>query len=393
MTWLKTDGKVVVPGFIMMLIMGSVYSYSVFRLSIESIYLVSKSMSGLPYMLSLFFYAVFMGVSGRLLHTYSAFRIMIIGVLFIALGWLLPFIIKNFFVLTLGYGFFIGAGIGFIYGVPLMIIGHLFPNKKGLYFGIVLFGFGLSPLLSAPILQSLVSKYDLHQTFLFMSIFTLVSLFILSLFYRTYDIHTQNNDLPPFKKTFSKPQFKILYLTFFIGTFIGLTVIGFSSTYAVEVLDFSLEKAALFVSLFALFNGLGRVFFGYLTDKIPLYLIMVISYLSLLLSTGMVLIFSTSIFIFALSFSLIWMNLGGWLAIAPAATSKLFGAQAYTRNYGMLFSAYGLSAILGVLISGILTDALGTYDTSFYIFLSLSLIGMVLTFYIKKLTFSNQAKG
>ena len=31
--------------------------------------------------------------------------------------------------------------------------------------------------------------------------------------------------------------------------------------------------------------------------------------------------------IFTIAFSLFWLNLGGWLAIAPAATGIFFGAK------------------------------------------------------------------
>ncbi|HKL47393.1 MAG TPA: hypothetical protein VJ878_01890 [Candidatus Izemoplasmatales bacterium] len=84
MKWIRIDGLIVIPGFFMMLIMGSVYSYSVFRLPIETYFGISSSLSGLPYMLSLFFYAIFMGVSGKLLEKTSAFRVILIGVFLIS---------------------------------------------------------------------------------------------------------------------------------------------------------------------------------------------------------------------------------------------------------------------------------------------------------------------
>jgi MFS family permease len=390
MKWIVRDGRVVIPGFLMMLIMGSVYSYSVFRLPIETYFQVTSSLSGLPYMLSLFFYAVFMGISGKILEKTPAFKVIIIGVLFISLGWFIAFLSKNFFLLSMGYGIFIGSGIGFIYGVPLMIISDLYPNKKGLYFGIVLFGFGLSPLISAPILQWLVTQYDLHTTFLIMSVFTLIVLTLLSLFYRKYNIKKSSLTLTPFKSTLKQPRYQLLYITFFIGTFIGLTVIGFTSTYAAEVLKYTLGQAALFVSLFAIFNGLGRVIFGYLTDKLQIHLIMFLSFTSLLMASLLIVFVSHSPVIFVLSFSIIWMNLGGWLAIAPSATAQLFGKETYTRNYGILFSAYGFSAILGVYIAGVLSDLLGGYQVTFILFAILALIGIGMSRLFRKINLKSE---
>jgi MFS family permease len=72
------------------------------------------------------------------------------------------------------------------------------------------------------------------------------------------------------------------------------------------------------------------------------------------------------------------------LAIAPATTSKIFDQNAYTRNYGILFSAYGVSAIVGVYASGYLTDLFGDYTYSFVLFAGLAFIGLILTTIFRK---------
>lgn len=384
MKWIKTDGRVVIPGILMMLIMGSVYSYSVFRVAIEDQFSLSASQSGLPYMLSLFFYAFFMGVSGKVLEKIHAYKVFLMGVFLIFLGWFIAYLSQGFLWLALGYGLFIGSGIGFIYGIPLMVITQEFKTKKGLYIGLVLLGFGLSPLISAPVLQVLIRRFGLHSSFLIMGLFSLVSLFLLSLFYKDYTYKKPTIKLEKMIETLKKPAFIFLYLLFFIGTFIGLTVIGFTSGYAVSVLDYSLEQAAIFVSIFAIFNGLGRVIFGSLTDRFPIDKIIILSFISLFLASLFIVIARQSILVFIISFAIIWMNLGGWLAIAPATTSKIFDQNAYTRNYGILFSAYGISAIVGVYASGYLTDLFGEYIYSFILFGLLALLGLILTSFFKK---------
>ena len=386
MQWIKTDGKIVLSGIVMMLVMGSVYSYSVFRLPIEDYYNISSAQSGVPYMLSLFFYALFMGVSGKLLENTSHFKVMISGALFITLGWLLAFLGKNFVVLALGYGVFIGTGIGLIYGIPLMVITERYEKKKGLYLGLVLLGFGLSPFLTAPFMQWLLDSTGLHQTFLFLSLFTFAILMSLSLFYRHTKKSTNQKRPTPFIDILKTGKYQLLYSLFFIGTFIGLSVIGFSSSYIYSVHGYSLEEAAFFVSLFAVFNGLGRVLYGGLSDKYSIVATMGVSFLSMVLSTGLILMFSESIFVFVFGFSILWLNLGGWLAIAPLATSTLFGREAYSRNYGFLFSAYGLSALVGVTISGYMVDAFNNYHSVFLMFFALSIIGFTLTLCFKKVT-------
>jgi len=47
----------ILSSLLMMLMMGTVYSYSVFRYYIEIEYQIGTLLSGFPYMISLFFYA------------------------------------------------------------------------------------------------------------------------------------------------------------------------------------------------------------------------------------------------------------------------------------------------------------------------------------------------
>ncbi len=367
----------------MMLTLGSVYSYSVFRLPIEAYYGVSVSQSGIPYMLSLFFYAVFMGVSGRLLERIKPYKIMLTGIFFVTSGWVISYFARSFMLLSIGYGVFIGTGIGLIYGIPLMVITKRFPKRKGLYVGLVLLGFGLSPLITAPLIRVMVDNIGLHTAFLTMGIITMTILMIISYFYRHSDTKQQTEAVVKMSSTIRDHRYQLLYLLFFIGTLIGLSVIGFSANYANDVLSFTLKEAAFLLSIFAIFNGLGRVLYGYFADKISLIKLMLCSYSSLVVSTGSILLIGDSPLVFAIAFSIIWLNLGGWLAIAPLATSQLFGAEGYARNYGFLFSAYGFSAIIGVLISGVLVDSSGSYQSSFLLFLCLSIIGMLMAYLLK----------
>ena len=85
--------------------------------------------------------------------------------------------------------------------------------------------------------------------------------------------------------------------------------------------------------------------------------------------------FFITYFRFVISFSIFWFNLGGWLAIAPTATASLFGTQNYSRNYGIVFTAYGIGAVLGVMGSGLIVDLIGSYKAIFYLVIALCILG------------------
>jgi len=45
---------------------------------------------------------------------------------------------------------------------------------------------------------------------------------------------------------------------------------------------------------------------------------------------------------------LLWFNLGAWLAIAPVSTMRFFGLLHYSKNYGIVYTAYGIGAFIGM---------------------------------------------
>jgi OFA family oxalate/formate antiporter-like MFS transporter len=87
-----------------------------------------------------------------------------------------------------------------------------------------------------------------------------------------------------------------------------------------------------------------------------------------------------NVIVYFVGFCMLWLTLGGWLAIAPTATKIFFGTKTYGENYGLVFTAYGAGAILGTLSSGVLKDMTGTYLSVFPIVIALALVGLVIAF-------------
>jgi OFA family oxalate/formate antiporter-like MFS transporter len=176
-------------------------------------------------------------------------------------------------------------------------------------------------------------------------------------------------------------SFKGLYLNFVLGTMIGLTLIGLTANIGLRYVGFNVIQVSQWMAIFALFNGGGRPLFGWITDQLSISKAMLISF-SLIISASLLMIFFGQIhpIIFILSFIIFWFSLGGWLAIAPTSTMKLYGIKHYSQNYGVIFTAYGLGAILGVLASGYLLDAFNQVNFIFGYVLGCCVLGMLNTF-------------
>jgi MFS family permease len=386
-------------GIIIFMCLGTVYSWSVFRKPLENLFNIGATQSGLPYMLFLASYAILMLISGGFIDKYSPKTIIIVGGAIVGLGWILSGYAWNIKALSVTYGIIAGSGVGIVYGVPLAVIAKWFPDKKGLAVGLTLLGFGLSPFVTAPVAKWLIDIYGPLQAFKILGTTFLIIIPILALPFRFPKEQTSNENKDSrknnskhmdininTKEMLQTKKFYGLWICYAIGTLTGLMAIGITSPVGEEVIKLDSKTTALMVSLFAIFNGIGRPLFGWLTDKLYPLKASIISYIVIMLSSGLMLMATEgTVLLYVLSFALLWLTLGGWLAIAPTATAIFFGLKYYSKNYGFVFTAYGAGAILGVLISGAFRDIFGSY---IYVFIPIFLLAikglLVAMFFLKE---------
>ncbi|MDP2425521.1 MAG: MFS transporter [bacterium] len=375
----------IVSSFVMMLLMGSVYSYSIFRYHIEEYYQIGTFLSGIPYMISLFFYALSMMISGRFINPSRLRSFVFIGTLLISVGWLISALPTSFLVFTLAYGVFIGTGVGMVYGIPIYMAQKLYPKKSGLMTGIILLGFGMSPLLTAPIASALISQTSLHTTFLFFGILFVVIQLPLSYIFILKEYHEfQSLSKEPFTGEVMKP-FKRVYAMFVIATTIGLMMIGLSYQIGVVNYGFEAREVTLSLSFFALMNGIARPIFGKLMDKYGFYFSVVCS-LSLLVVASVIGLVNQGqhVYLYVISFGLFWFNLGAWLAIVPSTIKEFYGVKQYSRKYGIMFTAYGVGSLLGTSIAGMIIDVLASTVFLYVLILFFLCVSFYILHHIKK---------
>ncbi|MFW5985347.1 MAG: OFA family MFS transporter [Halanaerobiaceae bacterium] len=380
----------IILGILINICLGTVYSWSVFRKPIEGTLQISATGSGLPYMFFLFFYAISMPFAGKFIDRYKPRWIAVTGGLLVAAGWILAGYSGNIYILTISYGIIAGTGVGIVYGVPISVASKWFPEKRGLAVGLTLLGFGLSPFLTAPIARELIEFKGPLFTFRILGIAFLLIITILSLLLKEPAFkkktesstrgHSEEKNKDKSSSVLGLPRFYTLWSCYLIGTFSGLMAIGITSPVAEEIINLRGSTAAFTMSLFAVFNGIGRPFYGWVTDRFSTKSSALLSYILIFIASLMMLYAQEgNLGLYVIAFSLFWFNLGGWLAIAPAATGKFFSTQNYSKNYGLVFTAYGVGAILGTSISGSIRDWFGSYTYAFYPLLVISLVGIFIS--------------
>lgn len=387
----------VLSGFAMTVCLGAVYAYSLFLKPIREAYVdITAFQANLPYMvfLALFSFTMFFG--GRVMEKMGPRKLMMIGAVIVSIGWLLSSIAPNIWVLTLTYGVIAGGGVGLVYGCPVATAAKWFPDKKGLAVGLVLAGFGGSALITGKIAGILLPSVGLSSTFLIFGIAFSVILVLLSLPFRFPAANWTPAGWKPVAGSVAASDFTpaemvktstfwSLSLCFLIGSISGLMAIGISKPVGSEIINIAGATAGTLVGLFAIFNAIGRPLFGWLCDTItPRYASMLNMALIFVVSVLMIFAKEGDTVLYTLCFIGFWLSLGGWLAIAPTSTVTFFGLKNYTRNYGVVFFAYGLGAIVGGIISGQAKDVFGTYTYAFYPTAIFAVVGLVMAFALLK---------
>jgi len=380
----------VIFGLVINICLGAIYAFSIFRPPLEKLWGITATQSGLPFMIFLAVFALAMPFAGNLMQKWGPRNTMFLGGIMVGIGWIAASFSPDINTLTLLYGVIGGAGVGIMYGAPIATSAKWFPDRGGLAIGLTVGGFGLSALITAPIIKQLIGTVGPLNTFLYLGIAFLIVLLILSIPYKfppegwkPSGFVAKTSSASPLvsveldrNEMIKTGSFWALWFTYTIGCLAGLMAIGISAPAGKEV-GLTAEIAALAVSLYAIFNFVGRPIFGALTDKIKPKAAAVLSFL--IIGTASLLIYGVrEKIVFVIGFCLLWLNLGGWLAIAPTATKIFYGTKFYGKNYGLVFTAYGAGAIAGVLLSGQIKDITGSYFSVFPIVAGLCLLGIVI---------------
>ncbi len=382
-------------GLLINVCLGSIYAFSVFRKPLEALWGISSSQSGYPFMVFLAVFAVTMPLAGNLIERWGPRMTATLGGLLAGSGWIAASFSRDINTLTLLYGVIGGAGVGIVYGCPIAVVAKWFPRHSGLAIGLTVMGFGVSALAVAPLMKAMILQPDIGilHTFLYLGIaFTIVTTLLARLLRfppAEWTPALSNNpaveastpsainlDRQAMLKTTS---FYALWATYTIGCLAGLMAIGIASPVGTEIAQLDAATAAFAISLFAVFNGLGRPLFGALTDRLGPKQTAMVSF-AMIMGASLLLFFfgQDNAMLYLLAFCVLWMCLGGWLALAPTATGIFFGKRYYAQNYGLMFTAYGAGAILGTLLSGSIKDITGSYLHAFPVVAGLAALGLLI---------------
>lgn len=394
----KNRGMVVLGAILIQLALGAIYAWSVYTgILVDAGW--TKAETQWVFSAGLAFFAIVMVLAGRMMPKVGPQKLALSGGIVLGLGYILAglFGAENFTTTFIFVGILGGSGIGLGYVVPIAVGMRWFPDKKGLITGLAVAGFGFGATLWMALADKLgplgggelLSKVGISNTFIYYGIAYLVIVAFGSIWMVfppegwapkgwTPPVATKKNSAGTVDfnsgEMLRTPQFYLILLTFTFGAAAGLMSIGLMRLWPKEALTqagFTAEAAGAAATLamavfFALFNGLGRIVWGIISDKIGRKT----SIIMMMATQGLfVVLFQWmagnpyTLYLFAI---LIGFNFGGNFALFPTITADTFGTKYVGQNYGWVFLAYAVGGIFGPVMGGRLGD-MGNFPLAFTI--------------------------
>ena len=401
-------GYVVLGAVLIQLALGAIYAWSVFTPALKDSGW-SKTDTQWVFSVGLISFAVFMVFAGRKLNSWGPQKLAILGGLVLGSGYFLAGLIggTSLVSLILLIGLVGGAGIGFAYVVPIAVGMRWFPDKKGMITGLAVAGFGFGALLWVKLAGewgNLLSNYGLSKTFMFYGIAFAVLVIIGGLWMKfppkgwlpkgyienkVVENGAVSNEFNS-SEMLKTVQFILIFLTFVFSAGAGLMAIGLMKLYPMDALMSNgyteIEASAIagtaMAVFFSLANGLGRILWGMMSDKLGRKR----SILLMTATQGIIVILFTymagSEYLLYLGATLIGFNFGGNFALFPTITADTFGTKTVGQNYPYVFLAYGVGGLLGPILGGMLGD-MGNFKLAFIISGIAVLIGSLLIYLVK----------
>jgi OFA family oxalate/formate antiporter-like MFS transporter len=367
---------------------GSAYAWSVFQNPLISLFGWTTTQASLAFTISLALVPISMIFAGRLQDLYGPKYVTLAGGCVFGLGIFLTSTITSLTGLYLYYGLLGGLGIGMVYACMVGNTMKWFPDKRGLAGGLIAMGFGLGAVVFAPLGVNLISNYGVLNTFaifgiVFSSIIIVASFFLAApaKVSTTQQTAAQTLDLKNAlnaQEMVKTPKFYTLWVLYAIGCIGGLMIIGHASPIVQQKVGLLPQEAALIVSFLGIANSLGRVFWGTMSDRFGRMPTLIATYIVSALCLMTLSWFST-LTLTVIGLAGIALCFGGYLGIMPSICADFFGSKHIGINYGILFTAYGVAAVVGPRLASWIKDMnAGSYDVAFTLVMFMNIVAIVI---------------
>ena len=363
------------------LILGALYAWGVIGKALVMQWHWTKTQAALPFTVSAAAFAIMMIFAGRWQDKMGPRVVARVGGVLFGLGLFSSAFATTPAGMLVTFGLVGGIGIGLCYSATTPpAIKWFSPARKGIITGIVVSGVGLAAVYISPLTQFLLKTTSIAQTFMVLGCCAIVLITILAQFLTNPPpgyvppVAAVKGDTPvkaaAARRDVDWPEmirsmvFCRLWVMFVLAASAGLMIIAHVAIIAQKQASWSWGFVP--VATLAIFNTMGRLISGSISDRMGRTQTMVLAFM---LQAVNMLAFSyyttPTLLVFGSAFT--GLCYGTIFTLMPAATADFYGIRNLGVNYGLVFTAFGVAAVTGPVLGGKICDSTGSYALSYTI--------------------------
>ena len=391
---------------LMQLCLGTVYAWSVFKKPLMAAHGWGETPTQVTFMICIGMIGLSAAFGGLLVDKKGPRFVATVGGILFGVGTLLAGYadqVGNLWLLYLGFGLIAGLGNGFGYVTPIATLIRWFPDKRGLVTGLAVMGFGLGAFFMGRIAPGMITDHQVRNeagaivasgvapTFYIWGLIFLVVVTAAAQAYKNPPAGWLPAGFTPPTKTVAAadsrnlaeavrtPQWWMLWAMLFLNVSAGLGLLSQLSPMAQDVLRAKLSDPAklavaggTILAIASIFNGLGRLFWAWLSDGIGRRAVFLTMFVTQALLYVLLPRVGTEVLFTAIACYLLACY-GGGFATMPAFAADAFGPAFIGRVYGTMLTAWGAAGVVGPLVFAQLKK-----QQALYVAAALLAVGLVL---------------
>ncbi len=359
-------------GMTLQLSIGSIYAYSVWIKPIGSLNGWDAHQLKFAFSLAICFLGLTAAFMGSFVNKIGPKKAGIIGALFFGTGLAIAGYANSIGSLPLfylSYGVISGIGLGFGYITPVSVVIKWFPDKPGFASGLVIMSFAVGSVIASQIINPISNSIGVPNTFYTLALTYFCFMVIASLYLAepttpstVLDYHSGGSSVPA-SELLKDVRFYGLWFMLFLNTTCGIALIAVAAPMAKDIIHISEAAAIVFVGFIGLFNGLGRLIWSSVSDKMGrwntfmgFFVIGTICFLILSQTPGAT--------VFYIAVLVIISCYGGAFATIPAFIKDIYGSDKMGSVLGYVLIAWSAAAFVGPWLITLSAD----YTRIFYLF-------------------------
>ncbi len=328
--------------------------------------------------------------AGMVADKFGAFRVIIVGSIFYALGLAGMAYAPTPLLLSASAGLLIGmAQAGTTYAVIYGVIGRNVPaDKRSWAMGVAAAAGSFGQFLMVPTEGFLISQFGWQQALVILGF---AALLMVPLAWGLREpgfaggavAQREQTIAQALREAFKYPSFQLLMAGYFVCGF-QVVFIGVHMPSYLKDKGLSPQVASYALALIGLFNVFGTYAVGVLGQRLQKKNILSFIYFARALAIAVFFLAplsSTSVYIFASVMGLFWLST---VPATNAAVVQIFGVAHMSMLSGFIFMGHQLGSFMGVWLGGFLYDRTGSYDVVWLIAIALGVFGGLINLPIRE---------